>query len=83
MDRVDFAFMPWFAQSTQICGGTDFSFFHSRYPTCGLVPSTMGMSHGLALLPTDEAEVIAFPGMRQLPTGMDVTSCLRLLGAVG
>jgi hypothetical protein len=47
-------------------------------PHLGLVLSTMGISHGLALLPTDEAEVTTFPGMRQLPTGMDVTSCLRL-----
>jgi hypothetical protein len=52
-------------------------------PHVGLIPSTMGMSHGLALLLTDEAGVTAFPGMRQLPTGMDMTSCLRLLGAVG
>jgi hypothetical protein len=52
-------------------------------PHVGLIPRTMGMSHGLVLLLTDESDVTAFPGMRQLPTGMDVTSCLRLLGAVG
>jgi hypothetical protein len=40
--RVDFAFMPWFVQSTPFCGGTNFDFSHSRYPTCGSRPQYNG-----------------------------------------
>lgn len=70
--------------------GTDFSFpfvSHATRPDIQENRSRsqhnamMGMSHGSAQLLTDEAKVITFQEKRQLPTGMDVTSLVRLLGS--